>query len=146
MRFRLTIALPLLLFGCTSDQPKNEPQSIDKALGLDDFQELVAQTELSQAERAAIAAAPLGSEGNPIRADMIAGKTAYLKRLRCPNGEPPTYQRLSIGGPGPYRSITDIYEVNCPSSEEPVSVYMDMYHQGYVEAEAVEGFTINPAN
>ncbi|GJL95825.1 MAG: hypothetical protein DHS20C05_22300 [Hyphococcus sp.] len=88
-----------------------------------------------------IAKHPLGSEGNPVRCDMPGGQRAYLARLRCAKNKRPQYERSGSTGMGPYGHIMDLYSVSCPKAE-PVSVYMDMYHPGFVEAEAIPGFTI----
>lgn len=34
---------------------------------------------------------PLGSDGNPVRAEGAAGQRAYLSRLRCANGQAPAF-------------------------------------------------------
>ena len=89
---------------------------------------------------------PLGTRQNPVRTDMPRGQHAYLRRLRCSDGNAPTYRRAGSGGAGAYGSIIDIYELNCEGgSPSEATVIMDMYHRGYVETEAVPGFTIvNP--
>lgn len=93
----------------------------------------------------AAAAATLGSEAKPVHADMPAGQRAYLRRLRCADGNAPTYQRAGNVGPGPDGHIVDLYEVLCADSEPGRSeIYMDMYHGGHVEDEAVPGFAIVP--
>ncbi|MEM8697246.1 MAG: hypothetical protein AAGE05_14585 [Pseudomonadota bacterium] len=87
--------------------------------------------------------APLGSQANPVRADQPQGQRAYLDRLRCTNGRPPRYERAGNFGPGPYRTIIDGYEVECAgSAPASVMIFMDMYHRGHQEDEAVPGFTI----
>jgi hypothetical protein len=93
--------------------------------------------------KTAIAAAqahPLGTEKNPIRADMPPGERAYLARLRCADGNAPTFQRLGSAGIGPYANILDIYTVQCRDAAAR-SVYIDMYHD-HVETAPVAGFTI----
>ncbi len=93
--------------------------------------------------KTAIAAAqahPLGSEKNPIRADMPPGERAYLARLRCADGNAPAFERLGSTGIGPYHNILDLYTVQCAGAQ-PVSVYIDMYHD-HVETAPVAGFTI----
>lgn len=89
---------------------------------------------------------PLGSEQNPVRADMPGGQRAYLNRLRCADGKRPAYQRVGSFGVGVYERIIDGYEVKCEgSSPETSIVYMDMYHPGHREQAAAAGFTIAPA-
>jgi hypothetical protein len=85
---------------------------------------------------------PLGSERNPVRANMPAGQRAYLDRLRCEDGSPPRHQRLGSAGVGVHRNVVDIYLVQCEGLE-PVEIWMDMYHR-HVEHSAVPGFTIVP--
>lgn len=88
---------------------------------------------------------PLGSERNPVRAAMPAGQKAYLGRLRCKNGRPPTYDRVGNLGPGVFGSIVDQYDVRCGASAPMRTIIvMDMYFPGYVETQAVDGFSIVP--
>ncbi len=73
---------------------------------------------------------------------MPPGERSYLSRLRCPDGAAPAYRRAgSAAEPSPYGSIMDIYQVAC-GNNPPVTIFMDMYHPGYVEKSAVSGFTI----
>jgi hypothetical protein len=89
---------------------------------------------------------PLGSQENPVRADMPGGQRAYLGRLRCADGNRPTYSRVGSFGAGVYGRIIDGYEVLCKdSAPEKSMIFMDMYHPGHKEAAAVPGFTIIPA-
>lgn len=89
---------------------------------------------------------PLGSQENPVRADMPAGQRAYLSRLRCADGKRPQFERVGSFGAGVYGRIIDGYEVLCDdSTPEKSMIYMDMYHPGHREAAAVAGFTIEPA-
>jgi hypothetical protein len=83
----------------------------------------------------------LGSQNNPVRCEMPQGQRAYLSRLRCSDGKPPTYRRTGNFGMGVYGNIIDGYQVRC-EGKEPVMIFMDMYHEGYIEREAVPGFTI----
>ncbi len=90
--------------------------------------------------------APLGSEANPVRANMPVGQRAYLDRLRCSDGSAPDYERVGNYGSGPYGSIIDGYQVDCgDSAPGEVLIFMDMYHR-HVENEAVPGFTITPVS
>ncbi len=84
---------------------------------------------------------PLGSETNPVRCEGPRGERAYLSRLRCSDGKRPAYSRIGSFGVGPYGNILDGYRVKCEDAEE-VRVFMDMYHDGHAEREAVPGFTI----
>ena len=92
---------------------------------------------------AAAAAHPLGSRENPVRAAMPTGQRAYLRRLRCSNGEAPAFSRSGNYGIGVFGNIIDGYEVDCRAAA-PRSriIFMDMYHRGYSEDRPVSGFTI----
>jgi hypothetical protein len=83
---------------------------------------------------------PLGSERNPVKVRMPDGERAYLDRLRCPDGTPPTYERQGSGGPARDGDIVDYYTVICRGAE-PVTVTIDMYHSNR-EDDPVAGFTI----
>lgn len=98
--------------------------------------------QLSAEEKAKVDAAPLGSKDNPVRCEAPAGERAYLKRLRCPSGGPPTFERGGSVGLGPYETTLDRYEVRCPDWPESAAVYMDMYHVGYEEDRAIPRFSI----
>jgi hypothetical protein len=84
---------------------------------------------------------PLGAKTNPVRCENPRGERLYLSRLRCPDGNPPEFSRIGSYGAGPYGNIIDGYRVKCDGKDE-VTVFMDMYHKGYIEKEAVPGFTI----
>jgi|GEM_PF-6583295 len=83
----------------------------------------------------------LGAQTNPVRCYDPKGERQYLNRLRCPDKNPPVYSRIGSFGIGPYGNILDGYSVKCEDKEE-VTIFMDMYHEGYVEKAAVPGFTI----
>ena len=83
----------------------------------------------------------LGAKTNPVRCEDPKGERQYLSRLRCPDGDRPAFSRIGSFGVGPYGNILDGYRVKCEGSDE-VTVFMDMYHEGHVEKEAVPGFTI----
>ena len=98
--------------------------------------------KLSKRQQAIVDAAPLGSEGNPVRCEGPPGERAYLNRLRCPSGDAAPYERAGSVGKGPYKTIMDLYEVACTEWPDAVSIYMDMYHKGYAESRPVPGFSI----
>ena len=83
----------------------------------------------------------LGTKTNPVRCEDPKGERKYLNRLRCPDGKPPKHSRIGSFGLGPYGNILDGYRVKCEGRDE-ATIFMDMYHEGYVEKEAVPGFTI----
>jgi hypothetical protein len=112
-----------------------------------DFDDLMSGGRLKGAAlQSALAAAekqPLGSEKNPVRAEMPPGQRAYLNRLRCSDGNAPTYSRIGSFGAGAFGSIVDGYDVQCAGSSPAKStIFMDMYFPGHVETRAVDGFTI----
>ncbi len=95
--------------------------------------------EESAAKKVAISG-PLGARTNPVRCDMPSGERAYLARLRDGNGNPVRFQRLGSFGAGPYGNVLDGYEV--VAGTNTVRVFMDMYHPGHVETNAIPGFTL----
>ena len=96
----------------------------------DDLKHAIEQAELN----------PLGSKENPVRENMPRGEYRYLGRLRCADGSRPEFERQGNVGAGIYNNIVDLFEVRC-EGQAPVSVYMDMYHDG-PENRPIPGFTI----
>lgn len=85
---------------------------------------------------------PLGSEANPVRVTAPQGQRAYLARQRCSDGKAPTFFRRGNVGEGPFGNIVDRYSVTCDGAQPAEStIYMDMYHGGYMEARPLPGFT-----
>jgi hypothetical protein len=117
----------------------------DDAAGSDFLLRALGLRPLDGKELAAVEAEaakhPLGSKENPVRAQDPAGQRAYLKRLRCPSGKAPSFERAGDVGPGIYGSIVDRYQVECKDGLK-AEVIIDMYHRGYVEKQPVPGFTI----
>ena len=131
----------LVLVAACATTPKSDP-SLQRQLAGE------SQVSGSALERRIAAAArhPLGSRENPVRAEMPAGQRAYLDRLRCANGQAPTYGRIGNFGFGVFGNIIDGYRVNCGNAQPgQVDIFMDMYHRGHVENRPVPGFTIVPA-
>ena len=87
---------------------------------------------------------PLGAKANPVRENMPEGQIAYLKRLRCPSGAAPAYERKGNIGAGVFGNIVDLYQVTCPG-QPTQDVHIDMYHDG-PEDRPVPGFTMAPAS
>jgi tetratricopeptide (TPR) repeat protein len=102
----------------------------------------IGQTDFPKSHRLDLTA-PLGSIKNPVRAFRPAGQREYLRRLRCPDGKPPKFERQGSIGRGPYGNILDMYDVKCESIP-PISIAMDMYHPGYRETSAVQGLSVLP--
>lgn len=82
---------------------------------------------------------PLGTWDNPVKSRGPSGERAYIRQLKCPDGETPNFHRLGSTGVGPYGNILDIYELSC--GEKKFNIYMDMYHCCR-ETRPVPGFTI----
>ena len=99
------------------------------------------EEEKGKDESAKKVSGALGTKTNPVRCEAPRGERQYLSRLRCSDGKRPEYSRIGSFGVGPYGNILDGYRVKCEGSDE-ATVFMDMYHEGYVEKEAVPGFTI----
>lgn len=137
MRLHTTVALAALvaLGGCASAEPEDGGGLLAMMYG--------STGAAGDRIAASLSGKPLGSQANPVRADMPPGQRAYLSRLRCSNGQAPTFHRVGNYGPGPYGSIIDGYEVVClNASPATAMVFLDMYHPGHVETAAPEGFTI----
>ena len=127
---------------------ENSSEKPDEPLNLAGFmaslfgEEPMSEKQMRKALKAA-SAYPLGSAENPVRADGPPGQREYLSRLRCADLSRPAFQRLGSAGMSPFGGVVDIYEVRCAGNENPASsIYMDMYHSGYRETQAVSGFGI----
>lgn len=83
---------------------------------------------------------PLGSRLNPVRTDPAGGQKEYLARLRCADARRPAFKRVFSAGIGPFGRIIDEYSLRC--SDKTESVYLDMYHRGFVEARPIPGYSI----
>lgn len=132
--------LLLLVAGLAAAQERaaDEPaaEELMRALGFGGMEGAALDKAIAQA-----ASHPLGFSKNPVRADSPPGERAYLRRLRCADGTPPSFERQGSSGIGPFGRIMDIYRARCAGGE-PAAIYMDMYHKGAVEARPVAGFTI----
>lgn len=131
---------------CATPQAKSAEADPTKTLRILE-QVLAAESRVSGAElEAAIIAAaahPLGSQENPVRAHGPRGQRAYLSRLRCADLSRPKFGRDGAAGMSPFGNIVDAYTVTCAGSEPAKStIFMDMYHAGYAEVQAVPGFGI----
>lgn len=141
MKARIAITCPLVVAAIGMAMPLSAQMTLADILGGDGKQGTLLETLIEAAREY-----PLGSEENPVRADMPKGQRAYLNRLRCENGKAPSYSRVGSLGVGPFGRIVDGYEVICKgSAPAKTTIVMDMYHKGYAETEAVPGFTIEEA-
>jgi hypothetical protein len=136
----LSIASCVLLAGCAAtsgSQTSSDDEMLDKMMKGE-----APRSTLSAAEQAEVTKHPLGSERNPVLAEGPPGERAYILRLRCPEGSPPSYERLgSASVLSPYGSVMDMYELACDAPPAR-TIFIDMYHPGHVEARAVPGFVI----
>ena len=135
----MKIAAALTALGLIAACASNDDISLDRALSGQ------SQKSGSALDRAIAAAAkhPFGSKQNPVRAAMPQGQHAYLRSLRCSNGQAPLFERMGNYGLGVYGNIIDGYSVDCGAAAPgKVEIFMDMYHGGYVETRPVPGFTI----
>lgn len=140
MKLHKPLLAGVIAFATASTLPVMAQETVD-VFGV----EVVAGKKLEQLIAKA-QAHPLGSEQNPVRAEMPQGQRAYLNRLRCADGKRPAFERVGSFGVGVYERIIDGYEVLCDGSSPAKSmIYMDMYHPGHREPAAVAGFTIDPA-
>jgi hypothetical protein len=115
----------------------NEGRDMMRGLGFGGLKGKKLQKAIERAE-----AFPLGSEQNPVRANMPQGERAYLSRLRCADGSAASFERAGSVGDSPYGNIMDLYRVQCGGAA-PAKVYMDMYHSGE-ETRSIPDFTIQP--
>jgi hypothetical protein len=134
----LALVFPFLLVGCASTQSSDNAGLEAMLMGK------APRATLSPEQAAETRKHPLGSASNPVLAEGPAGERAYLQRLRCPEGRAPTFDRAGSAGLSPYGSIMDVYQVACDAPPMH-SVYIDMYHPGHIERDAVPGFTITAA-
>ena len=135
--------LVVLALGCAAAVPAaaqqrpNEARDMMRELGMKMMSPKKLAKAIARAERS-----PLGSKANPVRENMPQGQVAYLRRLRCADGQPPAFVRKGNVGRGVYGTIVDHYVLTC-SGAAPVDAYMDMYHDG-PEHRPLPGFTIAP--
>lgn len=127
------LSVGLLVTGCAS-----KPETDDDFMAAMFGQPADLQARIDKAQ-----SHPLGSRENPVRVSMPEGEHAYLRRLRCEDGNPPAYERSGSVGLGPYNHILDLYAVKClglvATSHE---IHMDMYFPDHVETEAPKGLTL----
>jgi len=135
MKYSLALLALTLLAGCASSSSAEDAQLEAMLSGR-------APRQLTPEQLKEVQKNPLGSKDNPVRVEGVDGEYRYLARLRCPEGKPPVVDRMgSAEGRSPYGSIMDIYDVVCDAPPHR-TVFIDMYHPGHVESEAVPGFTI----
>ncbi|GAA4025102.1 hypothetical protein GCM10022280_27470 [Sphingomonas swuensis] len=142
MRIELALIAAALLAGPASaaqEQPRtNEAAELSRQLGSGGLTGRKLAEAIAKAE-----AFPLGSKDNPVRANMPQGEQAYLRSLRCADGQAPEFMRSGSSGTGVYGYILDAYDVRC-AGKDAVSVMIDMYHD-HVERRPVPGFVVASA-
>ncbi len=137
MKYAIIFLSFFLLSACSTTQ---EVGLAEKECGIG---ELMAGISCVEANYNKIEKEPLGSPGNPVRADGPGGQREYLSRLICTNGEPISeFRRAGSAGLSPYGFMSDIYLVLCDTHDGVVehTIYMDMYHRGYIENDVASGF------
>lgn len=116
------------------------PREMMEELGVAPSLEEVAR----RVERAS--AQPLGSRQNPVRVSGAEGEHAYMRRLRCADGDPPRIGDRANIGVGVFGSIVDLWELDCgDAAPGRFSLALDMYHDNHDETQAPAGLTLVPA-
>lgn len=82
------------------------------------------------------------SKSNPIPVELPWGENAYLSRLRCPCGEPFSFQRIGSCGAGPDGHIIDLFVLICRKRKHRYRLYFDMYHPG-IPSQCPKGLTLS---
>lgn len=94
---------------------------------------------------AAASAFPLGSLQNPVRVGGPEGELAYVARLRCADGKPPSVGAKRPGGVGAYGTLVELFPLDCGAAPPGrVDILMDMYFEEIAETRAPAGFTLAP--
>lgn len=139
MKSRLCVLLTVAMSSASFSQTADEQRMLEVLLsGRSPLSKLELARQIENAQQF-----PLGSKDNPVRVEQPAGEHAYLRRLRCPDGKAPGYQRRGSTGGGPFGTLLDHYVLDCgANAPATVEVMMDMYHRGHVENRPVPGFTI----
>jgi hypothetical protein len=89
---------------------------------------------------------PLGSRQNPVRVSGVEGEHAYMRRLRCADGNPPRIGQRANIGVGVFGSIVDLWELDCgDAAPGRFSLALDMYHDNHDELQAPAGLTLAPS-
>lgn len=84
----------------------------------------------------------LGSATNAVKAEGPFGQREFLRRLVCPDGSSPAFERYGSFGPGPDRHTVDGYDVACVTDGIRALIFMDMYHPGYRERSPLPPFEV----
>jgi hypothetical protein len=88
---------------------------------------------------------PLGSEANPVRVSGVEGEHAYIRRLRCADGNQPRVGQRANVGVGVFGSIVDVWPLDCgEAAPGRFNLALDMYHDNHEETQAPAGFSLEP--
>jgi hypothetical protein len=88
---------------------------------------------------------PLGSAQNPVRVSGVEGEHAYMRRLRCADGNAPRIGDRANIGVGVFGSIVDLWQLDCGAAAPGrFSLALDMYHDDHEETQAPAGLTLAP--
>jgi hypothetical protein len=88
---------------------------------------------------------PLGSEANPVRVSGVEGEHAYIRRLRCADGNRPRVGERHNSGIGVFGSIVDVWPLDCgDAAPGRFDLSLDMYHDNHEETQAPAGFSLEP--
>ena len=88
---------------------------------------------------------PLGSKENPIKCENIDGERKYLSRLLGPNNEFLSYKRIGSTKGVSSENILDAYQLNGIENNFECTIYIDMYHEKFVEKKAPFNLQIQPS-
>ena len=128
----LLLALPITAMAAT-------PRETMVQLGAAPSEEEVART----VER--VRGEPLGSEANPVRVSGVEGEHAYIRRLRCADGNQPRVGQRANVGVGVFGSIVDVWPLDCgDAAPGRFNLALDMYHDNHEETQAPAGFSLEP--
>ncbi len=134
------IALALVLVATPVLAQQSTPRQMMEEMGLAPSRQDVARA----VERAR--GRPLGTAANPVRVSGPDGEHAYIRRLRCADGNAPRVGERHNVGVGAFGTIVDVWPLNCgDSAPGRFELIMDMYHDDYDETQAPAGFTLVPA-
>jgi hypothetical protein len=88
---------------------------------------------------------PLGTEANPVRVSGVEGEHAYIRRLRCADGNQPRVGQRHNAGIGAFGSIVDVWPLDCgDAAPGRFDLSLDMYHDNHEETQAPAGFSLEP--
>ncbi len=139
-RFASGFAIALILgLPAAAQAQRSTPRQMMEELGVaPSAEEVVRAVEQARAH-------PLGSRQNPVRVSGAGGEHAYMRRLRCADGEPPRIGQRANIGVGVFGSIVDVWQLDCgDAAPGRFSLALDMYHDDHDETQAPAGLTLVP--